>query len=91
MSSPPLVQVFALCEALYEDTHVASLDLSYNNLNDTAAQALSRLIKVRGRWGKGVQGWGAQAQAEALSRLIKLRGLWWGGVASSGGGSVPPH
>ena len=53
MSSPPLVQVFALCEALYEDTHVASLDLSFNNLNDTAAQALSRLIKVRGYMGGG--------------------------------------
>ncbi len=40
-------QVFALCEALYDDQLIVSLDLSYNNLNDMAAQALSRLLKVR--------------------------------------------
>jgi Ran GTPase-activating protein (RanGAP) involved in mRNA processing and transport len=40
------MQVFALCETLYEDTNIVSLDLSYNNLNDMAAQALSRLLKV---------------------------------------------
>ena len=39
-------QVFALCEALYEDTSVVAIDLSYNNLGDTAAQALARLITV---------------------------------------------
>ena len=40
-------QVFALCEALYDDQAISSLDLSFNNLNDTAAQALSRLLKVK--------------------------------------------
>lgn len=40
------MQVVALCEALYEDTSITNLDLSYNNLNDMAAQALARLIKV---------------------------------------------
>lgn len=39
-------QVFALCESLVDDTHVVSLDLSYNNLNDMAAQAIAGLIKV---------------------------------------------
>ncbi|KAG1671609.1 hypothetical protein FOA52_006840 [Chlamydomonas sp. UWO 241] len=40
------MQVVALCEVLYEDTSIVSIDLSYNNLNDMAAQALARLVKV---------------------------------------------
>mmetsp|Transcript_5148 Transcript_5148/g.11205 ORF Transcript_5148/g.11205 Transcript_5148/m.11205 type:complete len:387 (-) Transcript_5148:369-1529(-) len=40
------MQVCALCEALYEDANVVSIDLSYNRLNDMAAQAVARLIKV---------------------------------------------
>lgn len=43
-------QVFALCEALCEDTSVVAIDLSYNNLGDTAAQALARLITVSLAW-----------------------------------------
>ena len=43
---PVVPKVFALCEALYEDTSVVAVDLSYNHLGDAAAQALARLITV---------------------------------------------
>jgi len=67
------MQVVALCEALYEDTSVVSLDLSYNNLNDMAAQALGRLIKVNSMLrhlnlcGNDITAAGAKALADALA------------------------
>ncbi|MEW5306741.1 MAG: hypothetical protein WDW36_009184 [Sanguina aurantia] len=41
-----VLQVFALAESLQEDSTITSLDLSYNFLNDMAAQALAGLLKV---------------------------------------------
>lgn len=45
-------QVFALCEALYEETSVEALLLPFNFLNDMAVQAIARLIQVHAcrRW-----------------------------------------
>ncbi len=40
------LQVFPLCEALATDTNAVVLDLSFNKLNDLAAQAIAGLIKV---------------------------------------------
>ncbi|PNW79021.1 hypothetical protein CHLRE_09g397993v5 [Chlamydomonas reinhardtii] len=40
------MQVFALCEALYEYSGLAVLRLPYNFLNDMAAQAVARLMQV---------------------------------------------
>ena len=39
-----VMQTFALCETLYE-SNIVTLDLSFNFLNDMAAQACARLIK----------------------------------------------
>ncbi len=41
-----LLQVFALCEALYEYDKLRVLRLPYNFLNDMAAKALARLIQA---------------------------------------------
>jgi Ran GTPase-activating protein (RanGAP) involved in mRNA processing and transport len=41
---PSCCAVFALCEALKGDSNIVVLDLSYNLVNDLAAQALAGLI-----------------------------------------------
>ena len=81
-----VMQTFALCETLYE-ANIVTLDLSYNFLNDMAAQACSRLIKFSKTLqhldfsGNDLTSSGAKQLAEALAsapdsalRSLKLRG-----------------
>jgi Ran GTPase-activating protein (RanGAP) involved in mRNA processing and transport len=80
------MQTFALCETLYE-SNIVSLDLSFNFLNDMAAQAIARLIKFSKSLqlldlsGNEITSMGAKHIAEALMsspdsslRSLKLRG-----------------
>ncbi|GAQ83189.1 hypothetical protein KFL_001390070 [Klebsormidium nitens] len=39
------MQVFALTEALHDETQIVSLDLSYNNIDDAGAATIARLLK----------------------------------------------
>lgn len=76
------MQVFALCEALYEYDKLRVLRLPYNFLNDMAVKALARLIQVnRGLQlldlgGNEVTAEGAAGLAEVLARPdASLQGL----------------
>ncbi|KAG2482784.1 hypothetical protein HYH03_018322 [Edaphochlamys debaryana] len=68
------MQVFALCEALYEYDSLAVIRLSNNSLNDMAAQALARLMQVNKSLKlldlsrNDVTAAGAQALTEVLAR-----------------------
>ncbi|GLI70444.1 hypothetical protein VaNZ11_015357 [Volvox africanus] len=68
------MQVFALCETLYEFSGLSVLRLSYNFLNDMAVQAIARLIQINSGLrmldltGNEVTGQGAAALAGVLSR-----------------------
>lgn len=76
------MQVFALCEALYDEPTVQHILLPFNNLDDMAAQALARLIQVNkgvrmvDLRGNEVTAKGVAALAEVLSRPdCALQGL----------------
>ena len=79
-----VLQVFALCEALYEEPSVQQILLPFNNLDDMAAQALARLIQVGGRGTQGsghrVQGTRFRAQAWGAGLRRFCRSGAWGGV-----------
>ncbi len=67
------MQVFALCEALQADSNAVVLDLSYNQVNDLAAQAVAGLIAANTSLrfinlaGNSIGAEGAKHLAKALS------------------------
>lgn len=89
------MQVVALCESLYEDTIFRELDLSYNRLDDLAAQAVARLIKMNrcitriNLTGNELTQGGAAHLAEALSSSdVVLEVLQLGGNGDLGDAGV---